>query len=373
MILLNLFLICFLTLLENTNNKITLSPTHLDSKNKISLVFLCCLFIFCTITAHERGLAIFLAIGALYLFYYWNQIVNKKLSLEKSTISLLIFTILAFATYIFFVYGSKSHNWTGEYYRTGIELEYIIPNLLKAFELPFRLMFYQMHRAYDTHYEILFNLFAVPFLISLISFLIHVFKSNNVIEKNRLKIIAILFLCSLPISVFFGGSSWHFYTASIYVSIATGRSVVYWLKALDRNEALQYFVLAALFILLSISTARGVDQELPKEGNFIKFMSLTDKALGDKVINGVKFIPEVVFYDTGKWKDNTWPFGGQGKLFRYIYKDSKIIEIALVDGKVLESNRFLCKETAGKKALFIGFNTDDLSWHLIPEKNYCNL
>lgn len=372
-IFLNLFLICFLILLENISNKISPTSPNLSGKNKVFLTSLCCLFILCTITAHERGLIIFPMIGILYLFYYWSQIVNRKIFFEKSTISLLIFTSLAFSTYMFFVYGSKSHEWTGEHYRTGIEWEYIIPNSLKAFELPMRMMFYKMNRSYDSHYEFLFNLFAIPLLISLISFFVNIFRSNDTREKNRLTIIIILFFCSLPIAVLFGGSSWHFYTASIYLSIATGRSIFYWLKTLDQNKYLQYFILTIFFILLSISTVRGVQQELPENGNFVKFMSLTNRALNDKIINDIEFIPEVVFYDTGDWKDNTWPFGGQGKLFKYIYKDSKIIEIALVDGKVLDSDQHLCQNIVNKKTLYLGFNTNDLSWHNIAKKNYCEL
>ena len=44
-------------------------------------------------------------------------------------------------------------------------------------------------------------------------------------------------------------------------------------------------------------------------------MPLVPRALTDKVLNDVAYVPEVVYYDTGSLGDLTWPFGGQGNLF----------------------------------------------------------
>ena len=205
-IFLNLFLICFLALLEDTDNKISTTSSKLNNRSKISLVILCCLLVFCTITSHERGLAIFPMIGILYAFYQWNNFTKKRIKFEISTTSVVIFSAFIFLVYIYFVYGSKHHDWTGEHYRTTLQLEYVIPNILKAIELPFRFLFYPMGRSYDAHFEFWFNFFAIPFIISLALFVVSICRSNNTIEKNRLKIITTLFICSLPIPVIFGGS-----------------------------------------------------------------------------------------------------------------------------------------------------------------------
>jgi hypothetical protein len=82
------------------------------------------------------------------------------------------------------------------------------------------------------------------------------------------------------------------------------------------------------------------------------------RTLKDKVFNDVGYVPEVVYYDTGGYSDFTWPFGGQGNLFKYLYRDSSIIEIAVVHGKVLASDQDLCASTLGKRYLSFQFNAE---------------
>jgi hypothetical protein len=67
--------------------------------------------------------------------------------------------------------------------------------------------------------------------------------------------------------------------------------------------------------------------------------------------NAAQLAPEAVCYDTGGCGYFTWPFGGQGNLFKYLYRDPSIIEIALVQGKVLASDKHLCAGTLGKRYL----------------------
>lgn len=368
-IFLNLFLICFINLLKDTKSK---TSEKFTSNEKTSLIITSCILLFCTVTSHERGLCIFLMIGLLYLFFYQKQIFTKKfpknLPFDKHDLAFITFAFILFLAYVTIVYAAK-HQWSGEHYRTTFEPQYILPNLIKALELPLRLFFYKMNRSYDAHCEPLFNLFAAPLVILLLLYIFKTFKNNDVKQKNNLKITLILFFCSLIIPIFFGSSAWHFYTAGLYLSILTGRALFTWIN--NYNKHLQSIALSLFFILLIIATIRGVRQEIPQGSNFLKFMLMTDKALNDKVLKGIDYKPEVVYYDTGELADNTWPFGGQGKLFRYFFKDLKITEIALVNGKVLEADRPLCKQTVGKKSIALGFNFNDLSWRLIEEKNYC--
>ncbi len=367
-IFINLFLICFIALLDDSGSKISV-VSRFSGKEKWSLVGLCCFFVICTITAQERGLAIFPMMGLLYLFYKKDEILSKKIKLESSTISVLGFSFVLFLLYMFLVYDSKGQ-WTGEHYRTAFEPQYVLPNLVKSIELPFRLFFHKMGRAYDAHYDFLFNFFASPFIAALIFFVFCAFKNGDKKEQNGIIILTIFFLCSLPIPLLFGGNSWHFYTASLYLSILTGRAF-YFLLQLLRDKYLKAIFVVLLFILLSVSTVRGINQELPKDSDFMKFMLMMDAALKDKTLHDVNFVPEVVYYDTGDWGSNTWPFGGQGNLFKYVYNDSKITEIALSGGKVLESEKNLCKNFVEKKILSFGFDAKNLSWHAIKNQDYC--
>lgn len=368
-IFLNLSVICFLSLLEVARNKL-FEAGYKSAAEKRTLVFLCCFFIMCTITSQERGVSIFLVFALLYTFYNFDCKISAKFKLEKYTSISMVLAGLLFLFYMAFVYGSKPE-WTGEHYRTIIEPQYVLPNLIKSVELPFRMFFHKMGRAYDAHYDALFNIFAIPLVILLIGFVFVSIRGGDQKEKNRLTIILILFLSALPIPVFLGGNSWHFFTASIYVSILMGRSLFFWLEKLQKNQYLQSVFLISFFLLLSVSVVRGVNQEIPEGSDFKKFMLMMSSALEDRVLNDVEFVPEVVYYDTGDWGANTWPFGGQGNLFKYIYKNSQIVEIALANGVVLESDRVLCKGTVGKKSSSFKINTSNLSWKKIENKNYC--
>lgn len=365
-ILLNLFVICFISLLAHAVRSTDCTTYKTKTSNKTILVILCCILTLFTITSHERGLAIFLITGGLYLYYYRDQIVSRQIRFDKTTASVVVFNIIIFALYMFFVYVPRQA-WHGPDYRTGFELTYVLPNLIKAIELPLRFLFYNIDKGYDVHREWGFNLLALPFAISLIAYLITIYKSSNSKEKSRLTILSILFFSSLPLPVLFGGNSWHFYTAALYLSIATGRSFWFWCQKIGKH--LQIIFLMTFFIWLSVATMRGIHQEL--QGNLSIFMAMVPEALTDKTLRQAPFVPEVVYYDTGSYGQFTWPFVGKGNLFKFIYKDPNIIEIALVHGKVLESDRPLCSNIAGKRTLYYGFNVQDVSWHKIQEKDYC--
>jgi hypothetical protein len=228
-----------------------------------------------------------------------------------------------------------------------------------------------MNKSYDVHHELTFNLFAVPFLIALIAYIAGVLRSSDVRERSGLIIVTLLFLCALPIPVWCGGNSWHFFTAAMYASVLTGRAIFYWLSRTGKSQWLPCGVLAVIFIWLSYSAFRGVNQELTATNT--GFMFMIDEALHDPVLQHIPFPPEAVYYDTGSWGSLTWPFGGQGNLFKYLYNNPYIIEIAVVKGKVLESDKPLCTQAKGKKTLYFGFDVEHFSWHTIKARDYCAL
>jgi hypothetical protein len=370
-IFINLFLICFIGLWEDLNPKLV-NLEKLESRDKLPLVVLCFFFILCIVTSHERGLAVFAMVGALTIFYQWDYLRLGRIKWEKATAAVVAFSALVFVLYMLVVYRSKSH-MTGDHYRTTFEITYVLQNLIKSIELPLRLFVHKDGSHYESHYDPLFNLFAFPFLLALLGYAYVVFRKEDKREKNGVLLLLLLFFCSIPIPLLFGGAAWHFFTASLYLSILTARAICYLSNVLALNKYLRSSLLIGFFLMLSVATVRGIKQELADGGSFIQFMLLTHKALNDETLNHPGFIPQVVYYDTGSYGNNTWPFGGQGNLFKYLYRDSRIIEIPLVNGRVLKSDKHLCLNASGKKTLFFGFNAQDLSWHTIPEKQYCGL
>ncbi len=224
----------------------------------------------------------------------------------------------------------------------------------------------------------MFNIFSIPFVITLIFYTKKVFQGHDSQEKNRLMVLAILFLCSLPIPVLFGGFSWQFFTASMYVSIIMGKSFCYCLNNFTNNKYTHSIIITLFFIWISIATVTGFNHELPKGGGYTKMVSMINVAQNSKILNNIEIIPEVVYYDTGSWKDLIWPFGGaiygKGHLFKYLYKDRNIVEIAINDGKVIQSNKRLCNNISGEeKTLYFGFNVEKMSWRTIESRNYCKI
>jgi hypothetical protein len=357
-IFLNLFLVGYLSLLEASNPRLGHS-VDLGAPLAWLICLWCCLLIVATVTSHERGLAIFPMAGILFVYYHWPASSRSNVRWSMPAAGVLACAVAVGSLYLAFVYGGKAL-WVGDHYRTGLELKYIATNIVKAFEFPSRLLLLETAAAYDGHRTVEFNLVALPFISCLLIYIVQVCRSADRYEKHRLLVLAVLFLASLPIPVFFGSASWHFFTAAIYLSIATGRAVSFCLQGASR--LLRAGLLIGFFVLLSISTARGINQELAPNRDFVRYMSLVPRALEDKTLNEIGSIPEVVYYDTGSWGDFTWPFGGQGNLFKYLYRDPSIVEIAVVNGKVRPADRHLCARTAGKRALSFQFDTEKLSW-----------
>jgi hypothetical protein len=256
---------------------------------------------------------------------------------------------------------NKGH-LTGDHYRDDFELGFVLSNVFKGVELPLRLLLVNTGFSYDAHNTLEFNLFAVPLIASLLTYVVSVCRGSDRTEKQRLAVVAMLYVCALPIPVLFGAAAWHFYTAAVYVSIATGRSVWYWLQRVSLR--LREGLLVVFFVGLTFATVSGIAEEL-RTGNFPIYLSLVPLALEDKVLNNVPHVPEVVYYDTGSFGGFTWPFGGGGFLFKYLYRDPGIIEVGLVHGKVISSDedQFWCGRARAlstvipKRAKILGYDS----------------
>jgi hypothetical protein len=356
---LNGFLICFLLLLQAANPKLG-NPVRLSSTQSCTLAAVCCLLVVATVTSQERGLAIFPMAGLLYLYFHSSPRVTGHPRPTFYASIVLLFCLIAFCVYVIFVAANKGPI-TGNHYRDDFELRFVLLNLGKALEMPLRLLTFNTGFSYDVHDAFEFNLFALPLIASLLAYVVQVFRSVDTIEKHRLAIVAILYLSALPIPVLFGAAPWHFYTAAVYASIATGRSVWYWLQRVDRR--LGTGLIVVFFLGLTFETVRSIDAEL-QPGNFQgDFMSLVPRALEDKTLNDVSHVPQAVYFDTGSYGEFIWPFGGAGNLFKYLYRDPNIIEVALVHGKVFEPD--LCPRIAGMRTLSFALDVERETWHKI--------
>jgi hypothetical protein len=359
---LNGFLICFLILLQAVNPRLG-HPVRLTAAQSITLAVACCLLLIVTITSQERGLAIFPMAGLLYLYFLWPVRSTARTLPAFYASAVLLFCVVTFALYVVLVAASKAH-MTGTNYRDDFELTFVLQNLIKAVEMPLRLLLVSTGFGYDAHDTLEFNFFAVPLIASLLTYVVSVCRSADAAEKHRLAIVAILYVCALPIPVLFGAAQWHFYTAAVFMSIATGRSVWYWLQRV--NLHFREGLLVVFFAGLTLATVSGISEDL--SGNMPIFMSLVPRALADKTLNDIPYVPQVVYYDTGTFGDFTWPFGGGGYLFRYLYRDRSIIEIALVHGKVLNSDQYLCTQVSGKRSLSFGYDEQQQTWHVMSAK-----
>lgn len=374
-IFINIALISFIALLESYNNKVGAKSVGLlamSNASKITLVILCCLSISISILSQERALSIFPMIGLLYVFYNSKHILSKKLVFDKSVWAVLIFSLGIFILYMIFVYSNKT-SFSGEIYRNSFETKYVIINIIRAVQAPFRLSFYRSNLGiYDVHHGLLFNILPIIFIVVSIFYIKNIFSGKNSEEKNGLKIIAILFFCSLPIPILFGGrSAWHYFPAGIYVSIIMGRSINYYFTKID-SKYIQSSILALFFIFLSVASVDGMHKET--SGGWRSALLLIDSSLKSKALNDVEYTPKVVYYDTGSWGSFVWPFGGNGNLFKYLYKDKNIVEIAISNGGVVDSSRHLCAGVSGKeKTLYFGFDVEKISWRVIEGKNYCKI
>ena len=124
-IFLNLFLICYLTLLEASNPRLG-HTIRLARGRSLLLCVLCGVFVIGTVIAHERGLAIFMMAGALFAFYHLPQRSRRAVRWSPAEIGTMLWCAVVFLAYLAFVYANKKA-WAGAHYRTGLDVDYILP------------------------------------------------------------------------------------------------------------------------------------------------------------------------------------------------------------------------------------------------------
>jgi hypothetical protein len=330
-----------------------------------------------TVTAHERGLAIFVMAGSLYLYYHVQSFLGRRrekatgrLWWDRMTTALLALCFLIFVCYWRLIFAPRKP-WAGEYYRTVFQADFFERNLLRALEMPMRFFFHPMGRHYDAHLNIWFNAFAVPLGLALICYVITVFGKGVVKERHQLAVVTLLFLCALPLPIFFGGNTWHFFTASMYVSFLMGHALYQIVQKAIVSPPLQRWVLGGLFIWITAGMMLSLNQELSKQVIYAQYLAVVPEALRDPVLRQ-QASPEVVFFDISRsHRDGDWQFG-TGNLFKYVYANPNIVEIPLIEGEVLADRAERCKEIEGKRASFLGFDPETVSWHTIEPKDYCH-
>lgn len=377
-IFINLFLLCLIPILQQHRALLVTTTVFISPKRQIVLAASAIACMILSILSQERGLCIFLIMGMLSIYFYWDQLCSARLSNLRLTLPItLILGVGVFIVLCYFLFVIKSRlGLTGDIYRANIDLTYILPNFLKAIELPMRVILFPMQRGehyYNSHRDLIFNLMSAPFIIASVAYVSQILRKGLAVDKHRLNVLALLIICTLAIPVISGSSPWHFYQASLYMSIITGQGVYLIITKWFRWAWMRVCFVIGMYALLSISVVRGFEQELGQPNTFSLMESLLriDRSLNSETLKSVPFIPEVIYYDTGDYHTNTWSFGGQGNLFKYVYQSPHIVEIAISKGSVIESDKPLCKKIEYKRTLAFAINNRTFDWHSIPVKNYC--
>lgn len=334
-------------------------------KNLLWPVFLCCLSLVGAITSHERGVAIFSML--LSLVFYKKFVIGDTIRSNKYLNAVNVFAAICAILYFLYVYSNKGQ-WRGQDYRTDFDVMYVIPNIVKGLFLPIRMHVFSVGKVYDVHAHPLFNVFALPMLICLVWYIRHCIMISNRDELRRAGILIICWLCSLPIPIIFGGMSWHFFTGGMFVSILQARAFSTFFYKIEGRRVLAPLLSALFFVFLTFSSQIGLKEELHESSDF---MLMLDRAMKDPVLKIPDPIPDVVFYDTGSLGTLTWPFGGQGNLFKYLYRNPNIIEIAIQGERPISSDIHLCKTVHHKKVAAFGYDTRLHKWNKIESVNYC--
>lgn len=340
-------------------------------------IYLSLFFALLSILSHERGIAVVPMVYCVYLFHKIAVCTStpscfRMRNWGRSEATVIAYTTLA-ALYFFVVFSAKP-TMTGEHYRTVIDPYYILQNLLPAIEIPFRFNFSITQNYYAVHRNIHFNLVGTVLMIFIAVHVLSAIKSRDKTELRTLLFLTSLFLTALVIpTLFSNGKPWHFYTAQIFATIITARSMAQIVCKLVRYQELKTTILILFLVFLCSFSLYAKQQETPPGSNASKFLMMIQTALNDKTLNRhLDEIPDVVFYGTGAWGEFTWPFGGQGHLFRFLYKKTEIQEIAIMDGKVISSDLEKCEKVRPKsKILAVEFDPEKMKWSPMENKNYC--
>ena len=343
-----------------------------DKKTKINsyiYVVLCLLMIVLSLLSQERGAAIFLVLGSFLVFLLIGRKDVKNKLIKPQIFIVCIGALLILIFYVKLIYLAKQ-GWTGPDYRTKIEIEYILINIVKMFEFPFRLMFVPVNKIYDVHININFNITGLIIILFLTIYFIGVYLKKFIFNKS-LYLVSMFYLSASVIPVFFGGNAWHFYTASIFISMIQAKALSQ-ILLMGNFKKIGVTILILLYSTLYYSIPMGIYQEIGEPSHVGGVMQIVYRAINDKTIieTGEKK-PELIYFDTGDYGNNLWAFGGKGNLFKYIYDNPKIIEIPVSKGKIIDGYENLCKNVMSKNPIFLNFNSANLSWIYGEQVEYC--
>lgn len=343
-----------------------------NQKNRCALGVICVIVALLCLTSQERAFAISFIMLSILVWKADYKLASLNQLLKISEVRIVFFVLsLLFITYLYFVYLGKP-SWSGPDYRTSIETNYLLRNIVRAAELPFRFLIFQTNKSYDVHLNMQFNLCSVIFILSFLFYTYHVFFNLSAgSEKRKYFLIITLFISVLIIPVLFGGNVWHFYTASLFVSIVTARSLRSNFAKFKKCIFRTFFYLLTIFSIFQ-SINLGIRDELGVVGDGKSIMYIVTKALESPVLAQSKNRFSTIYFDTAGYGDNVWAFGGKANLFKYIYQDSELIEIPVNRGKIVSGYEGRCKSADLKKYINFKFNPKDLSWSITDDYNYCD-
>jgi hypothetical protein len=362
-IFLNIYLISFIKIINICKYKINYRYIFYY----FTIAFLALLI---ALTSQERATTyIFLCVSTAFFYFYTNE-----LNLKKPILLFILISALFLLAYWYFTFVPKKA-MSGADYRSTFEFNYVLENILRGFEIPLRLFLKPFGKHYDSHFNFIFNISGVIILINTIYYLRNLIKSGEGEELKKVLFIFILYLSSLPIPIFFGGNTWHFYTASIYITILYGRAIYVNIarnNLLNRNAKL-ISIIFSVFVLVQFEVA--VKQELSSNGvRYSEYVRVVARGLKDPVIKGL-LNPKVIFLDiSSSHLDGNWQYG-TGNMFKFIFNDPAIVEIPVVDGEILDGHQLKCKEIYGdfNEYTYLKFIQSSISWEAVAPKNYCNL
>jgi hypothetical protein len=359
----NIFILLFILFFQNIITDIK------NKVNRYAFIVLSLLMIILSLLSQERGAAVFLVLVSFLVMLLADNNGIKVKNLKPQILLVCIGALVILILYVKFVYFAKQ-GWTGPDYRSKIEIEYILINLTRMFEFPSRLIFVPVNKIYDVHINIYFNITGLIILLISLIYLIGVFLGKFSYKKN-IYLVLMFFLSASVIPVLFGGNAWHFYTASIFISMIHAKAINQVLTT-SKFIKLKIPILIFMYSTLYYSIPLGIYQEIGGPSHVGGVMQLVYRAIHDKtIIDAGETMPELIYFDTGDYGNNLWAFGGKGNLFKYIYDNPNIIEIPVSKGKIIEGYENLCKKAVLKKSIYLVFNSSSLSWNYGAPVEYC--
>ncbi len=281
------------------------------------------------LTSKEQaiGLPVFL-IGFLLIMVFSNKnMINLKNKLFGYRLILVLLTLVTTIIYVAIYLSKKSGlNNTGEY-RTGLNLDIIISNVLSG-PLWLSHIFVLDSKTWgisrDLHNTILNNLYGVMIIIFIISYLL-----ISIIYKKRSEIYKLLIclfftIAFLILPLYSGGRPWHYALPVVTFLMLYSRSVTTVFEKIPSKVTRFFFISFIIILPLFLSV-----QNFYREMQFfdIQFKLNTEALINPPMLSSS--IPKgstIAYYPIqAKW------LYGCGFLYSYIYQRADIVEIPIPD------------------------------------------